>query len=199
MYKYVRDIIIITIYSLVLLCQLAFSSYILYNKNNITNTLINYQNISYCKNDSIYRLQNGSLNKLSLLVFVSCIYIIITFLALLINKKLIKKDYESLNDHDFDHDLDNNDIIIPNLLNKYNYNSPLYLFFIIFIICFITCNGIQYVLQVNNISIDCIKYIDNYVHNFYIIYQCIQICSFISSYCLIITLLYCFIMYRFTI
>ena len=197
MYKYLRDIIIITTYSLVLICQFSFSSFIIYNKNNIINTLINYQNISACKNDSIYRLQNGSLNMLSVFIFACSIFIVITFISFLIIKILI--EYGSLNNIDLDNDLDNNDIIIPTLLNKSNYKLCSYLLFIIFILCFIICNGFQYVLQINNISVDCIKYIDNYVDNFYIIYQSIIICSFISSYCFIITLLYCFIMYRFKI
>ena len=61
MNKYYRDIILIIIYGFCVVCQLTFSSYIINKKDNISDILQNYKNISECKNDAIYRLNNGEL------------------------------------------------------------------------------------------------------------------------------------------
>ena len=68
--------------------------------------LENYKNISECKNDAIYRLNNGELINNTLAILISSSLIIGSFITLFFYKILSKRfDYKTLDDSD-----ENNDV-----------------------------------------------------------------------------------------
>ena len=179
--KYIRDIIVIVIYTFVLISQLSFSSYLINNKDNLEFILENYKNITECKNNAIYRLNNGSLINNTLAILISSCIIVGSFLLISINYYISQKyQYESL-DNSFE---TTNSIISRKIIPREKYDLTIHLIFIMSIICFIICNGIQFVLQLNNIGEECLKYIDNKLTNFYLIYKFMTCTSFIASYAL---------------
>jgi len=184
---YIRDIILIILYGFFVISQLTFSSYLIHNKDNLENILFNYKNIRECKNSAIYRLNNGSLINNSFSIMISSSIIIGSFILIMINKiinKFIlnKYEYESLNDFDTNKNINN--IISGNLIPREKYDMTIQIIFIMGIICFIVCNGIQFVLQLNNIDESCLHYIDNKLDNFYVIYKFMTTVAFFSSYAL---------------
>ena len=71
-----------------------------------------------------------------------------------------------------------------NIIKKEIYKLTINILFISSIIVFIVCNGVQFVLQLNNISDICLHEIDKYIHNFYVVYKLMLCISFFSSYSL---------------
>lgn len=184
MNKYYRDIVLIGIYGFCVISQLIFSSYLINKKNNLTEILKDYKNISACKNDAIYRLNNGELINNTLAILISSSMIIGSFIVLFFYKILSKRfEYQTLDDES---------IISRKLITSEKIDMTIHIVFIMSIICFIICNGIQFVLQLNNISEPCLKYIDNNLDNFYTIYKFMTCIDFISSYALF-CVLPCFI------
>ena len=181
MSKYIRDMILITIYFFVLITQLSFSSYLIHNSQNIAEILVNYKNISECRTNAIYRLKDGTLIDTSMAILVSSSVIIGAFILMMINKFILKiNNYQSLNYNE----LVDNSIISQNLISKDKYDIAINIIFIMSIICFIISNGIQFILQLNNISDTCLMYIDMKINNFYIIYKFMICTSFLASYAL---------------
>jgi len=104
-----------------------------------------------------------------------------SFLLISINYYISQKyQYESL-DNSFE---TTNSIISRKIIPREKYDLAIHLIFIMSIICFIICNGIQFVLQLNNIGEECLKYIDNKLTNFYLIYKFMTCMAFIASYAL---------------
>jgi len=180
MYKIIRDISIILIYGFGLLCQLIFSSYLINKKDDLENILQNYENITECKNNAIYRLKNGSLMNNTVAILISGSIICCSFIILTLYKFLSKRyDYIRLND-----DLsDNSKSIITNkLIPTERFELTINIIFIASILCFMICNGIQFVLQLNNINKNCLEYIDKHINSFYVIYSFMKCISFLTSY-----------------
>ena len=99
MNKYYRDIILIGIYGCCVISQLVFSSYLINKKDNLAEILKNYKNISVCKNDAIYRLNNGELINNTLAILISSSIIVGSFITLFFYKILSKKyEYQILDD-----------------------------------------------------------------------------------------------------
>jgi len=184
MNKYYRDIILIIIYGLCVVCQLTFSSFIINKKNDLSDILENYKNISECKNDAIYRLNNGELINNTLAILISSSLIIGSFITLFFYKILSKRfDYKTLDDSD-----ENNGIISRRLITSEKIDITIHIIFIMAVICFVICNGIQFVLQLNNINELCLKYIDYRLDGFYIIYKFMTCIDFMTSYALFFVL-----------
>lgn len=184
MSAYIRDILLIIIYGFCVLTQLTFSSYIVYNKDNLGTILFNYKNITECKNSAIYRLNNGSLINNSFAIIISSSIIIGSFIILIINKFISKRyEYESLNNY-FVNKNDSGGIISRKLLSREKYDMAIHLIFIMGIIGFVICNGIQFILQLNNIDEQCLDYINDKLNNFYVIYKFMSCISFLGSYAL---------------
>jgi hypothetical protein len=179
--KYIRDFILISIYTFILISQLSFSSYIINNKDNLEIILENYKNITECKNDAIYRLNNGTMINNTTAILISSCIIIGSFLLILINYYISQKYQYEILDNNFEK---NNSLISRRLIPREKYDLAIHLIFIMSIICFIVCNGIQFILQLNNISQQCVKYIDYKLTNFYVIYNFMTCTSFIASYAL---------------
>ena len=176
---YIRDILIITCYSVIIITQLSFSSFIIDKKNNLMDILHNYENITDCKNDAIYRLRDGALIDISMAIIVSSAVIIGSCILFLINKYIIlKKEYISLGD------IDNTPLLINQFVNKDRFDATINMIFIMANICFIISNGIQFILQLNNISNKCLTYINSHIDNFYVIYKIMTCTSFMASYSL---------------
>ena len=176
---YIRDILIITFYGFIMILQLSFSSFLIDKKNNLMDILYNYNNITDCKNDAIYRLRDGALTVISMAIIVSSSVIIGSCILLLINKYILsKKEYISLGD------IDNTPFLINQFVNKDKYDTTINIIFIMAIICFIISNGIQFILQLNNISDKCLIYINSRIDNFYVIYKIMTCTSFLASYAL---------------
>lgn len=183
MNKYIRDIILIILYGFFVISQLSCGAFIIDKKEYLENILYNYKNISECKNDAIYRLNNGALINNSLAILISSSIIIGTFLLLVINDylnkyydKLSRNEYTSLDD------TNKESIITKQLMPRDKYDLAIHIIFICSIICFIVCNGIQFVLQLNNIDDNCLKYINDRIDNFYGIYKYMLTISFFASY-----------------
>ena len=187
MSAYIRDILLIIIYGFFVLTQLTFSSYLVHNKDNLETILFNYKNITECKNSAIYRLNNGSLINNTFAIMISSSIIIGSFIILMINKFISKRyKYESLDSQD-NYSVNKNDsesIIARNLVPREKYDIAIQLIFIMSIICFIVCNGIQFILQLNNIDEKCLDYINDKLNNFYVIYKFMSCISFLASYAL---------------
>lgn len=186
MNHYIRDSLIILIYSCILVIQLSFSSFMINKSSDINNILQNYQNISDCKNDAIYRLKDGSLIEIALAIIISSSLIITSFLLIVFSKyKKQNNNYEILDNY-------NTGIINSYIINRDLFDMTINIIFIMAVLCFIISNGIQFILQLNNISNACLTYIDKYIDNFYVIYK-IQTCtSFFASFALFF-ILPCFI------
>jgi hypothetical protein len=190
MNKYYRDIILIGIYGFCVVCQLIFSSYLINKKNDLTDILQNYKNIDVCRNDAIYRLNNGELINNTMAILISGSIIIGSFIILFFYKILSKRnDYEILNDSVNSYNSPNSSernesIISRKLITLEKFDMTIHMIFIMSIICFVICNGIQFVFQINNISDSCIHYIDNRINNFYTIYKFMTIIDFMTSYAL---------------
>jgi hypothetical protein len=178
---YIRDIILIGIYTIILILQLSFASYFIDKKNDIENILINYKYIEQCKNSAIYRLNNGSMMNNIIAIIISSSIIIGSFLMIILNKFISNRyEYESL-----DNTIKFSDSIISrNLVPREKYNMAIHLIFIMGIICFVICNGIQFVLQLNNINDLCLDYINDRLDNFYVIYKIMTCISFMASFAL---------------
>ena len=176
---YIRDILIIILYGCLIITQLSFSSFLIDKKNNLMDILHNYNNITECKNDAIYRLRDGALIDISMAIIVSSSVIIGSSILLLINKYILsKRKYISLAD------IDNPPFLINQFVNKDRYDTTINIIFIMSIMCFIISNGIQFVLQLNNISESCLTYINSHIDNFYVIYKFMTCTSFMASYAL---------------
>ena len=196
MSKYIRDLILIITYGFCVLTQLIFSSFMQLNKDNLEEILFNYKNITECKNDAIYRLNNGILINNSLALIISSSIIIGGFILMMINYLLInmyskRYHYISLdnpNNANNINNLDNLDnkqgIISTNLISREKYDITINIIFIMGIIAFIVCNGIQFVSQLNNITSQCLYFIDNKIEKFYVIYKFMTCISFLSSFAL---------------
>ena len=183
MNKLIRDIILIIIYGFTLICQLSFSSFIIHEKDNLLHILTHYKNIPECKDDAIYRLKDGALIDNSIAILVSGVVIIVSFIILLINYYLSNRyNYEMLDDTS--NDDKHNSIISRKLIPRERFELSINIIFILAIICFIISSGIQFVLQLNNISETCLKYIDMHINNFYIVYKFMTCTTFIVSYAL---------------
>lgn len=180
MNKYYRDIILIGIYGCCVISQLVFSSYLINKKDNLAEILKNYKNISVCKNDAIYRLNNGELINNTLAILISSSIIIGSFIILFFYKILSKKSEYQI--------LDDESNISRKLITLEKIDMTIHIVFIMSIICFVICNGIQFVLQLNNISESCLTYIDNNLDNFYTIYKFMTCIDFMSSYALFFVL-----------
>jgi hypothetical protein len=182
MNKYVRDMILIFVYGFFVISQLSCSSYFINKKNSIVDILYNYKNISVCHNDSIYRLNDGTLINNILAVLISSCIIIGTFILLIINNFIdnyySRYGYKPLDGFD---NLENS-IITNKLMPRDKYDLAIHIIFIMSIICFIVCNGIQFVLQLNNIDDNCLHYIDDKLNNFYVLYKFMLTISFFASY-----------------
>lgn len=182
MNRYYRDIILIGIYGFCLISQLVFSSYLINKKEDLTGLLQNYKNISVCKNDAIYRLNNGELINNTMAILISSSVIIGSFITIFFYKLLSKRnDYQTLDDSSNSH---NESIISRKLITLEKFDITIHIIFIMSILCFVICNGIQFVFQINNISDICLKYIDNHLDNFYIIYKFMTCTAFMASYAL---------------
>ena len=182
MNKYIRDILLIGIYGCILICQLSFSAYLINKKDKISEILHNYKNITECKNDAIYRLKDGALIDNTMAILVSSSVVIGSFLLIIFNKYILNKyvsktDYESLNYDD--------GFIKHKLINIDKYDMAIHIIFIMAILCFIISSGIQFVFQLNNISHNCLYYIDKNIDNFYVVYEFMICTTFISSYALL--------------
>jgi hypothetical protein len=187
MNKYYRDIILIGIYGFCVVCQLIFSSYLINKKNDLTDILQNYKNIDVCKNDAIYRLNNGELINNTMAILISSSIIIGSFIMLFFYKILSKRnDYQTLDDslNSLNSSEQNESIISRKLITLEKFDMTIHMIFIMSIICFVICNGIQFVFQINNISESCIHYIDNRIENFYTIYKFMTCIDFMTSYAL---------------
>ncbi len=184
---YIRDIILISIYTIIIILQISFASYFLDKKNDIENILINYKDIEHCKNSAIYRLNNGSLMNNIIAIIITGSIIIGSFIILMINKFILKSyEYESLDSQD-NYIVNKNDsesIISRKLLSREKYDMAIHLIFIMGIIGFVICNGIQFILQLNNIDEKCLDYINDKLNNFYVIYKFMSCISFLGSYAL---------------
>ena len=100
--------------------------------------LHNYENITDCKNDAIYRLRDGALIDISMAIIVSSAVIIGSCILFLINKYIIlKKEYISLGD------IDNTPLLINQFVNKDRFDATINMIFIMANICFIISNGIH--------------------------------------------------------
>jgi hypothetical protein len=182
---YIRDIILIGIYTIILILQLSLASYFIDKKNDIENILINYKYIEQCKDSAIYRLNNGSMMNNIIAIIISSSIIIGSFLMIILNKFISNRyEYESL-DNNFLNIKNTDSIISRNLVPREKYNMAIQLIFIMGIICFVICNGIQFVLQLNNINDLCLDYINDRLDNFYVIYKFMTCISFMASFALI--------------
>jgi len=188
MNKYYRDIILIGIYGFCVISQLIFSSYLVNKKDNLAEILKNYKNISVCKNDAIYRLNNGELINNTLAILISSSMIIGSFIILFFYKILSKRFEYQILDDTLNSSEKNQSIISRKLITTEKIDMTIHIVFIMSIVCFIICNGIQFVLQLNNISEPCLKYIDNNLDNFYTIYKFMTCIDFMTSYALFFVL-----------
>lgn len=186
MSKLIRDIIIIIIYGFGLFCQIIFSSFLINKKDDLEYLLENYKNISECKNDAIYRLNNGSLINNTIAILISGSLICASFIGLILFNFLSKRyNYQTLDDS---LNNKNDSIISRKLISSERFDMTINMVFIASILCFIICNGIQFILQLNNIDKDCLQYIDKKIDNFYVIYSFMTCTSFLTSYTIFIVL-----------
>ena len=186
MSKIIRDIIVIGIYGFGLFCQLVFSSFFINKKNDLEDILINYKNITECKDSAIYRLNNGSLINNTIAILISGCLICTSFIGIFLFKFLSKRyDYQTLDDN---LNNKNNSIISHKLIPIERFDLTINIIFIASILCFIICNMIQFVLQLNNIDKNCLEYIDKKIEKFYNIYSFMTCTSFLTSYTIFIVL-----------
>ena len=192
MNKYYRDNILIGIYGICVLSQLVFSSYLINKKYDLIEILQNYKNISVCKNDSIYilnTLNNGELINNTFAILISSSIIIGSFIIIFFYKIFFDKIILNRNDYQLlDNTFDQNSIITRKLITFEKFDMTMHIIFIMSIICFIICNAIQFIFQLNNISDKCLHYIDNYLDNFYLIYKIMIYMDFMTSYVLLFVL-----------
>jgi hypothetical protein len=180
MNKYVRDISLIIIYGFGLICQIVFSSYLIDKKDDLEDILMNYKNITECKDSAIYRLNNGSLINNTIAILISGCLICASFMSILLFKFLSKRyEYQTLDDTIDDK---NNSIITRKLIPTERFDLTINVIFIASILCFIICNCIEFILQLNNIDKNCLEYIDKKIENFYTIYSFMTCTSFLTSY-----------------
>ena len=198
--KNIRDWIIIILYTYFILNQIACTSYIINQSTDINRIMKNITEIEICKNDKINRLDNGNLYNNTLAILISGTAIIGFFIMNMINKLIDKQKYNIYPNFNYDNDNNNDNIndndninaihnentglITRNIIKKEIYKLTINILFISSIIVFIVCNGVQFVLQLNNISDTCLQEIDKYIHNFYVVYKLMLCISFFSSYSL---------------
>jgi hypothetical protein len=163
--------------------QISFSAFIINKSSNINDILINYKNIDECAHDAIYRLQNGSLIEIALAILISGSIIIGSYIFILINKYIKQNNNYQILDN-YNTGIINTGIINTRIINKDVFDMTINIIFVMAIISFIISNGVQFILQLNNISNACLLYINNHVQNFFIIYKFGTCVSFIASYAL---------------
>jgi hypothetical protein len=123
-------------------------------------------------------------------ILISSSIIIGSFIILFFYKILSKRnDYQTLDDslnslNSLNSSEQNESIISRKLITLEKFDMTIHMIFIMSIISFIICNGIQFVFQINNISEACIHYIDNRIDNFYTIYKFMTCIDFMTSYAL---------------
>lgn len=190
MNKNIRDLIIIILYTYFIINQIVCSSYIIHHSYDINKIMKNITEIEICKNDNINRLDNGNLYNNTLAILISGTSIIGFFIMLIINKFINKKYniYPNNNYHNIieqtEQTNENTGLIIKNIIKKETYELAINILFIFSIIVFIVCNGVDFILQLNNISEICLHEIDKYINNFYVVYKLMLTIAFFSSYSL---------------
>ena len=197
---YIKESILIVAYTILIILQISSTSYIIDNSDRINNILQNDTFKINCKNDYINKLNslyNGSTYNNICAILASSTIIIGSFILIMINKYIEyridiknKNSYQSLTnvDDDFENKYDDENIglISKKIIDKKMYVTSINTIFVISIITYIITNGIQFILQINNVNNNCIEYINNYVDNFTIMYKIMLYTSFLSSYTLFI-------------
>jgi len=190
MNKDIRDWIIIIVYTYFIINQIACSSYIINQTDDINKIMENITKLEICKDDNINRLDNGNLYNNTLAILISGTAIIGFFILLMINKFIDKKyNIYPNNNYDNYHNIteqsdENTGLITKNIIKKETYELAINILFISSIIVFIVCNGVEFVLQLNNISDTCLREIDKHINNFYVVYKLMLTIAFFSSYSL---------------
>jgi hypothetical protein len=192
MNKNIRDWIIIILYTYFIINQIVCSSYIIHQSYDINKIMKNITEIEICKNDNINRLDNGNLYNNTLAILISGTSIIGFFIMLIINKFINKKyniypnnNYNNITEQT-EQTNENTGLIIKNIIKKETYELAINILFIFSIIVFIVCNGVEFILQLNNISDICLHEIDKYINNFYVVYKLMLTIAFFSSYSLFV-------------
>ena len=197
---YIKESILITSYTILIILQISSTSYILDNSDRINDILQNESFKIKCKNDSINKiLYNGSTYNNICAILASSTVIIGSFLLIMINKYIEykidiknKNSYQSLtndiDDFENKYEDENLGLISKKIIDKKMYVTSINTIFVISIFSYIITNGIQFILQINNVNNNCIEYINNYVDNFTIMYKIMLYASFLSSYTLFITI-----------
>ena len=148
----------------------------------------NITEIEICKHDNIDRLDNGNLYNNTLAILISGLAIIGFFIMIMINKLIDKRKYYIYPIFRYDNlnqiPDENTGLITNHIIKTEIYELTINILFITSIIVFIVCNGIEFVLQLNNISNTCLYEINKHINNFYVIYKLMLCISFFSSYSL---------------
>ena len=174
----IHNILLFTIFGFIFVCQLIFSAFIINKKDQLSEILYNYKNITECKNDSIYRLKNGSLIDNTMAILVSSFVIISSYVLIIFNKYILRTKYKLLNQDDIS-------IKTQQIINIDKYNLTIDIIFIMAILCFVISSGIQFIFQLENISDICLQYINIQINNFFIIYKFMICTTFAASYALL--------------
>lgn len=178
-----RDTIIISIYSGLIILELLSSFFLIHNKNNIINYIeFNNTFIDRCKDSNINKNYDNIFNN-TLAILINIFIIFTTFISMIINKYKNKRRIYNIkyqNDLEYDGLLLNKGIIKKELINDETINITINILFVLSIISYIIINIIQFIYQINNVDMYCIKLINNSVNNFYIIYNLLSCVSLIS-------------------
>jgi len=189
MNKNIRDGILIALYTYFIINQIVCISYIINKSDDINRIMKNVTILEECKHDNINRLDNGTLYNNTLAILISGTSIIIFFTIMMLQKLLHNNKYHIYPNINYNNNLEytaeeNTGLISNKIIKKEIFELIINILFVLSIIVFIICNGVEFILQLNNINDTCLHIINNYINNFYVIYKLILCISFFSSYSL---------------
>jgi len=179
-----KYIILICLYFILVLLELVCTSFLIDNNQLIKNVLRNETFKIQCKSDRINTFDDGVLyqNTFAFLIMLS-IMISIILINIFYNKKKSNVVSHQINDHGEskpllnlinEHEEESKSLL--NLIKTERIELTFNIILIMSIIGFFVLNISQLVLQSYNVSIDCIKLIDNNINGFFLIYSALECC-----------------------
>jgi len=177
--EYLKNIILYGLYFIFITIELICTSFLIYNTESIKNILNNEIFQIHCKSDRINTFNDGVLYENT---FAFLIMLLVMILMILINifnyKKNLKNTYE-LKTYEEESKLLLNIIKIDRIKLTFN------IILIMSIIGFFVLNITQLIFQLYNVSIKCIKLIDNNINGFLVVYSLLGCCCTLISISLI--------------
>jgi hypothetical protein len=171
---YIRDMVVITFYSILLLIELFCTGFIMNRIDLITNVIkYNETFISECNSDKITTFNHGSLydNTIGLLSIISIL------LTMLVINKFTKFSNKNSSEYIPLININNEDNNRDNLISIYKIRLAIDIIFIMSLFATYILNITQLIFQFLDVESSCVELIDNKVNGFFTVYNILQCAS----------------------